>query len=152
VHHFDSHLALGLDLCKLGIDVVAYELGNSGEGQVGDQSDGEFTYVERAETVNTEGGTCGSTIKAAGLTMNGGGDHCLAAGTVCTRMRATKFSLKSAGMMIKSHTEGPFNTVQRKRRVSCCDIDILFQFPKATLRIQALLTHSTHELSKIDRH
>lgn len=42
--HFNSHLALGVDLCELGIDVVTDELGDFGQCEVGYQSDREFAY------------------------------------------------------------------------------------------------------------
>jgi hypothetical protein len=42
MQHLHSHLALSLDLCKLGVDVVTDELGDFGQREVGDQSNGEF--------------------------------------------------------------------------------------------------------------
>lgn len=42
VKHLHSHLALGLDLCKFSVDVIANELGNFIQSKVGNQSDGEF--------------------------------------------------------------------------------------------------------------
>jgi hypothetical protein len=48
VNHLDSHLALGVDLCKLGVDIVTNELGNLFQSQVGYESDGEFACCKIA--------------------------------------------------------------------------------------------------------
>lgn len=44
VNHLNSHPALGVDLCKLSIDVIADELGDFGQSEVGHQSNGELAY------------------------------------------------------------------------------------------------------------
>lgn len=44
MEHLNGHLALSIDFSKLGIDVVADELGDFVQREVGYESDGEFAF------------------------------------------------------------------------------------------------------------
>lgn len=46
VNHLDSHLALGVDLCELSVDIVTDKLGDFVQSKVGHESNGEFAYSE----------------------------------------------------------------------------------------------------------
>ncbi len=50
MYHFNRHLALGLDLCKLLVDIIDNEFSDFRESDIGNQTDGEFACaVEGAD-------------------------------------------------------------------------------------------------------
>ena len=50
MHQLDSHLALGVDLGKLVVDVFEYTLGDLGSRHVRNESDREFSCKRRSRS------------------------------------------------------------------------------------------------------